>query len=189
MLAVTPSNNMGSVPGWQTAHNGAIATLKKENDRSGSPIEGRIDTARMGMVGFSKGGGGVTMAADANVSGIAATVALCPYYGDAPGSPGGKIKTPIFYLTGTADTIASPAGVESAYGRTPNATKKLFVKYSGMSHFDMYGSDSAIKAKTANQIVSFLKVFVTGNDEYMTYLKGDKFQQQKGNFSGTKSNL
>jgi predicted dienelactone hydrolase len=50
VLAMTPSNPMGMVGGWRTAHVNGVRHLKT--------LSGRVDPNKVGTCGHSKGGGG-----------------------------------------------------------------------------------------------------------------------------------
>src|SRR5690606_22876002 len=56
----------------------ALVSLKGENTRAGSPLQGKLDTSRAAVVGWSMGGGGALLAAAEDPS-LKAAVGICPW--------------------------------------------------------------------------------------------------------------
>ncbi len=187
VLAVTPNNNFGDQVEFRKAHAGAIEKIKQENDREGSPIYGKVDTARLGSVGYSMGGGAISLASDNNVSGIIAAVGICPYFGGI--APGANIETPIAYLAGSVDTTAPASEAKTVYDRIPSSTTKLFINYDGLGHSTITAPGANWGPKLSTHLVSFFKTYLSGEEGYTTYFGGPEFdsQTQAGWFTETDS--
>jgi dienelactone hydrolase len=133
VFAMTPLNNLGFNDTWVTAHQAGISMLKSENTRTGSKIKGKVNTAKLQVCGYSKGGGGAVLAANNLGSGLAALQAMAPYM-DSYLNSLSNVKAKAALYTGSLDVIASPDGVVSQYNLIPASTKKLLVKYNGVDH-------------------------------------------------------
>jgi len=85
--------------------------LIAENERSGSVFEGKVDTTRVGASGHSQGGGAALMVG--RDERVMVTAPLQPYISlPLGGFDRGCITEqhgPMFMMSGTGDTIASPA--------------------------------------------------------------------------------
>jgi len=181
VLAMTPNNNLGTNPSWTTAHKSGIAQLKKENTRSSSAIKGKVNTAKLQVMGFSKGGGGTLLASNSLGSGIKTAQALAPYMDFTYSLSSTKAKTACY--TGTSDTIASPSAVVTMYNSLPSSVTKVLGYFNSMSHTDwMTGSSSNTYGKRGMKyIVSFMKYYLDGNSSYYKYLYGDEHTKDVNN--------
>ncbi len=186
VFAMTPNNTLGTNSSWTSAHKAGIAQLKKENTRnattfSPNPIKGKVNTAKLQIMGFSKGGGGALLASNDLGSGVKTTQALAPYMDFTYSLRSTKAKT-ICY-TGTADTIASPSGVINMYNSLPDAIDRTFGRFYGMSHTDwMTGSTAnSYGNKAKKYITAFMKYHLDDDSAYQTYLYGAEHQKDIDN--------
>jgi len=172
VFAMTPNNIYGNNPSWTSAHKSGIAQLKVENTRSGSPIKGKVNTAKLQIMGFSKGGGGTLLASASLGSAIKTTQALAPYMDSSYNLSG--IKSPTICYTGTSDSIASPSNVVKMYNSLPGSIKKTLAYFNGFAHTDwMPGSSNNSNTNKAKKyITAFMLYHMDGNSSYKTYLYG-----------------
>ena len=61
----------------------AVEIIRGENSRDGSPLRGKIDVARMAIMGHSMGGGGTLLAANAHSDQLKAAIPFTPWLPDA----------------------------------------------------------------------------------------------------------
>ncbi len=172
VFAMTPNNNWGNNPEWTNAHKAGISQLKKENTRSGSPIKGKVSTAKLQIMGFSKGGGGTLLASASLGSAIKTTQALAPYMDSYYNLSG--IKSPTICYTGTSDIIAAPSAVVTMYNSLPGSIKKTLGYFNGFGHTQwMPGSSNNTNTNRAKKyITAFMLYHIDGNASYKTYLYG-----------------
>lgn len=108
----------------------ALETLRSENMRATSPLEGDLDTDKFAVSGWSMGGGGAQRAAVLDNS-IKSVVALCPWLPNASLSH----TTPVLIFSGESDPTAPPAQHANLhYNATPNTTDKLLFEVDNGNH-------------------------------------------------------
>jgi alpha-beta hydrolase superfamily lysophospholipase len=170
-LVFTPTNNQSLNPGiWATGHKGAFQKLKSESQRAGSPIQGRVDGTRIGIMGFSMGGAGTILAVNELGSAVKAAVPICAF---RPVTPTAAI--PLLLLTGTADTIAVPANIIAAYEAMPESSPKALANFNGMTHLDVVNGGAAAQHENlAYYATAWYRVYMAGDARYKTYLSGDE---------------
>jgi dienelactone hydrolase len=142
----------------------ALETLKGENTRSGSPLAGQVDTSRLAVAGWSMGGGGTLLDANAHPE-LKAAMALCPW---DPGGTYPQDTVPTLILAATADGLAGPPMPQSQYDSIPASTSKLLYIISGGSHF--YANDPTTEPTVARFGLSWMKTFLEGDDRYRQFL-------------------
>src|SRR5450759_4194279 len=87
--------------------------LKSENTRGDSKIKGLVDTNKLQLMGYGKGGGGALLASASLGSGVKSTQALAPYM-DA-GYDLDEIKSATICYAGRNDENSPPGKVVSMY--------------------------------------------------------------------------
>ena len=108
----------------------ALETIKQENTRSSSPLEGVLNTNQLAVSGWSMGGGGAQRAAVLDNT-ISAVVALCPYLNNSALNH----DAALLILSGEEDTIAPPSEqADVHYSNTPNTTDKLLFEVANGDH-------------------------------------------------------
>jgi dienelactone hydrolase len=172
VYAMTPTNIYGYNSSWTSAHKAGIAMLKSENTRTGSAIYGKVNTAKLQIMGFSKGGGGALLASAALGAGVKATQALAPYMDASYNLSATKAITACY--TGTSDIIASPSNVVKMYNSLPSTVDRTLGYFSGFAHTDwMTGSTANSNGNRAKKyITAFMKYHLDGDSAYYTYLYG-----------------
>jgi len=137
VLAFTPANRYGMVTTWKRAHTNCFNRLKQIAS-SHRKLAGKIDTSKMQIAGYSKGGGGSLAAAAALGSQVASVVGMAPY-------SGGEISTSAFrkmnaatfiQCGGIADSLARPTMTKMEFNALPSGISKLYRRHSAWSHLE-----------------------------------------------------
>lgn len=141
----------------------AIATIKGENTRSGSPLAGKLSNCIV-TSGHSLGGGASISIANVHANDVKAALGFNPYDGSANF---GSIVAPTLILTGQNDTTASPAQHgRRQYDTMSSSITKEYVEIQGGSH------QSALSPGTipGQYAVSWIKLTVDGDTRYRPFL-------------------
>ena len=85
----------------------ALITIKQENVRSSSPLYNSLDTLKLALGGFSKGGGGAQLAASIGQN-IKAVIALYPWLENISAVDLDH-DAPVLIVSGNLDIIAPPS--------------------------------------------------------------------------------
>jgi dienelactone hydrolase len=149
----------------------ALVTLKAENDRSGSPLQGALDTSHVAVMGWSMGGGGV-LRAGADHPELKAVVAMCPWDHDGTGSDGLHLfpneTVPSLLFGGTLDALAG-GQQQPFYNSIPASTPKLWYEINGADHW--IANDPAHENGLIGRFgLSWLKTFLVGDSRYKQFL-------------------
>ena len=172
VITMTPLNNLSLPPVWATAHKGGVDKLKDENSRLLSPIRNKVDTAKLGIMGFSMGGGGTLLAAGDLGTQIKTAVPLAPWLGvSIPSYRNIKAKTLI--ISGASDSVAFPGTIAGYYNNLPAITKGL-AEVRGASHLDWFGltSSSTQRTRFKTLTTAWLKSYLQGDTSYLPYFSG-----------------
>lgn len=108
----------------------ALETMRQENSRTASPLEGDLDTDKFGVSGWSMGGGGAQRAAvlDPTIKGV---IALCPWLTNVQLNH----NSPTLIFSGENDPTAPPAQHANIhYNATPLTTDKLLFEVDNGNH-------------------------------------------------------
>ncbi|MFI5801974.1 alpha/beta hydrolase family protein [Streptomyces sp. NPDC051561] len=128
-----------------------------------SSVRGRIDAARLGVMGHSMGGGGTLEAAKSRTS-LKAAIPLTGWNTDKSWP---ELRTPTLVVGADADTIAPVAThSEPFYGSLPGTLDKAYLELRGASHFTPNTSNTTI----AKYSISWLKRFIDDDTRYEQFL-------------------
>lgn len=154
-----------------------LATLAEEDARSGSPLHGRLDATRLGVMGHSFGGSGALYAASESGSprpkaaiGLTPVVTNGYYPNDA---------VPSFIIAGQGDPYTSDTLAQ--YDSIPASTPKVYALfapvttvYKSMHHIaDTPLGTNATDPLVARLGLSFLEVYLVGDARYGQFLAPD----------------
>ena len=137
----------------------ALETIKQENTRTASPLEGALDLDKLVVSGWSMGGGGAQRAAalDNSIKGV---VALCPWLTNVELNH----DVPLLILSGQNDTTAPPAQHANVhYNATPDTTDKLLFEIENGNH-SVANTPNGGNGITGQLALSWVKLFVEEND-------------------------
>lgn len=146
----------------------ALETIKQENTRVSSPLEGALNLDQLAVSGWSMGGGGAQRAAvlDNTISGV---VALCPYLNN----PQLNHSSPLLIFSGEDDTVAPPSQhADVHYNVTPNTTNKLLFEIANGDH-SVANTPNGGGGSVGKIALSWLKLYVEENDCYCPLLTDD----------------
>jgi dienelactone hydrolase len=194
--------NLGPVTGLfpdEELVNDVLVFMEQENERDTSPLEGRLDTAKLGLLGHSFGGS-VGLAAIQDVCfpflchgqfDRPAALKAGIFYGtnfrnQATGEflPIDNQKIPIGLIAGNRDSVALPANTEATYNQIQDPPKVL-VTVEGANHYGITDEDNPLRdpsTPTLSQSVAtetiarwsglFLRAHVLQDPEALDYVYG-----------------
>ena len=143
----------------------ALETIKQENSRISSPLNGSLNLNQLAVSGWSMGGGGAQRAAVLDNT-IAGVVALCPWLP----TPQIEHQSPVLIFSGQNDTVAPPAQhADIHYNETPNTTNKLLFEIADADH-SVANTPNGGGGAVGEIALSWLKLYVEGNDCYCSLL-------------------
>lgn len=141
-----------------------IETLKAENTRSGSLLEGAMALDRFAVMGWSMGGGGTLIAANEN-SELRAAVGLAAW---SPGVRFSDNEVPTLLLAGSSDALAGGQS-QGFFESIPESTPKMLFEVAGGSH-SVANDPSSAGGEIGRYGLSWLKVFLEGDERYRQFL-------------------
>jgi hypothetical protein len=146
----------------------ALETIRQENTRSSSPLEGALNLDQLAVSGWSMGGGGAQRAAVIDPT-IAGVVALCPFLID----PQLDHQSPVLIFSGENDTVAQPGQhADIHYNITPETTNKLLFEVANGDH-SVANSPNGGNGAVGQIALSWLKLYVEDNNCYCGLLTED----------------
>lgn len=180
VLTMTPTNILGSPPVWEEAHKAGIEELRDEASRADSPVYQRIREDRLGITGFSMGGGGTLLAAAdlGNDHDVVTALPLAPWLGShTPNYM--NITASTLVLGGSADTLSPASTVGSYYESLPTDITRGIAIYNGANHGDWYGSsgDAENRNRFKTLTTAWLKRYLDDDASYQGYFDGEEHDQ------------
>jgi hypothetical protein len=146
----------------------ALISLKKENSRINSPLYNKLDTNRIGVGGFSMGGGGAQLAG-ASDSTLKAIIALYPFLSNATQQMLNH-NIAVLIISGQIDLIAVPSQhANNHYNVTPNSTPKQRFEVSFAGHDPLIGPNAG-NGQVGKRVLAWLHTFVNENACYCPLL-------------------
>lgn len=147
----------------------AIITITEENTRTGSPLNGDVDTDRIAVGGWSMGGGGAQLAAAADPT-LRSVVALCPWLDGQTTIADLDHAVPVLIFSAENDAIAPPpANADIRYDYTPQTTDKLLFEISNAGH-TVANSPTGGQGQVGQIALSWLQQFLIGDSCYCPLL-------------------
>lgn len=169
-VVMTIDTNSGfDQPGSRaTQINNALDYLIDQNGSGSSPINGMIDTDRLGVVGWSMGGGGTLRVASEGR--ISAAIPLAPW--DSSSLSFRSIETPTLIFACENDTIAPVRShADPFYNAIPTSTDKAFVEINGGNHYCANG-DNQYNDVLSRLGVSWMKLHLDQDQRYNQFVCG-----------------
>jgi dienelactone hydrolase len=143
----------------------ALETVKAENVRAGSPLEGNLALDHLGIMGWSLGGAGVLSAASSTPS-LKAAITMAAF------SPGGQFasdQVPTLFIAGSADPNAGGQS-RGLFASLPETTPKMLFEVQGGPH--EIGNDPLNAGGEVGRYgLSWLEVFLVGDERYRPFLE------------------
>lgn len=165
VILLDPNSNFDNTGQRADALLDAVESLKAENTRAASPLQGMLDVDRVALTGHSMGGGGSHIAANRTPS-LKAIVPLNPWN---QGTDFSMTTVPTLDLAGSNDSTA-PAQQHARpfYDSIPDTTPKMYIEIAGGDHNIADNPDkSEVLARYA---LSWFKVFLDGDERYRAFL-------------------
>ena len=168
VMTIDTNSGFDQPPSRATQINNALDYLIEENDSFTSPIEGMIDTNRLGVIGWSMGGGGtLRVAAEGRIK---AAIPLAPW--DTSSFRFRDIQTPTLIFACENDIIAPVRShADPFYEAIPTSTDKAFVEINGGSHYCGNGGNS-YNDVLSRFGVSWMKLHLDIDQRYTQFLCG-----------------
>lgn len=159
VFALSAQSN-SSTASYTDAHLDAFDRMVGENSNSGSPLYLRLD--KVGLMGFSMGGGGVLNASDNLGSDVDTVVSIAPY---SPNTDLSNSTADTLLIVGENDSIAPANFAEGAYANLPDTLNKALLELDNFTHLRwMNNYDDDNFTQVAKQmILSFLDYSMNGN--------------------------
>jgi dienelactone hydrolase len=128
-----------------------------------SSVKSRVDATRLGVQGYSMGGGGA-LAASVTRKTLKASVPMAPYNTSSSFS---TITTPTLLIGGQNDTVAPVSSMaQKFYTSIPAATPKALMVLKGATHSAPTSPNTTI----AKYSISWLKRFLDNDTRYSQFL-------------------
>lgn len=158
------------------AHIAAVEFLKGEIGNSDSPINGKVDTNKLAIMGHSLGGGAALAAAQELGSEIKAVVPLLPYcceLGESFDGDYSGLTVPTLIFASSEDTVAPPAGhARALYDSIAESTNKAYVEFAEGTH-NLPTNGGTDLDNQARFTFAWLKLQMDGNAAYAANFTGD----------------
>ena len=146
----------------------ALDYLISQGNSSSSPLYNKIDSTRLGAIGWSMGGGGsLKLSTQRSINAI---IPQAPYYSGTNNF--NQINTPALILACQSDTVA-PVAVHASpfYNRIPASTPKAFLEINNGSHF-CANSGYPDEALLGLYGIAWMKRFIDFDTRYSQFLCG-----------------
>mgnify|MGYP000035266062 FL=1 len=169
-VVMTIDTNSGfDQPGSRaTQINNALDYLVDQNTSVGSPVRGMIDTDRLGVIGWSMGGGGTLRVG--REGRIKAAIPLAPW--DTSSYYASRAQAPTLIFACESDVIAPVYQHASPfYNALPSSIDKAFVEINNGSHY--CGNGGSIYNDVLSRFgVSWMKLHLDEDARYKQFLCG-----------------
>ncbi|HMJ14319.1 MAG TPA: hypothetical protein VK524_23045 [Polyangiaceae bacterium] len=182
VLTFETNSTLDQPPTRSTALLSAIDTLKSENTRAGSPLNGKMSADRYAIMGHSMGGGGTLIAARTTRSDIRAAIPYAPW---SSGTNYSDVRKPTLVIAAGNDTIAPANQHAFPIYQSINANtagSKAYIEFTsgdhGVANDPLW--DAANQKIVARYGLSWLKLYVLDDTRYQQFI------QPNGAFNGSR---
>jgi triacylglycerol lipase len=159
----------------------AVRVLKAENDRTGSPLRGRIDAGKMAIMGHSMGGGGTLIAANDHPDEVQAAIPFTPWWPDGDFA---RITVPTLVMAGLLDRTAEVD--EHAWPHflsIPESTTKVYMEVADEGHNIADTTRGMDLAMIGRYGIAWLKLYLDGDERYRRFIYGAEAKSDRDRFS------
>jgi predicted dienelactone hydrolase len=144
----------------------ALDQVASLSGTSSSPIYNKVDTARMGVMGWSMGGGGTLRSAESRPS-LKAAIPFAPWNETESFS---SVTVPTFIIACQSDAIAPVGSHASPFYNSMSRNPKVFVEMRGESHYcGNTSTTSAIKQIIGAKGVAWMKRYIDGDTRFTSF--------------------
>jgi predicted dienelactone hydrolase len=172
-LVLTPENTLIDLPETRGDELlAALDTLVSENSRGDGPLNGKIATDRLGVMGHSMGGGGTLFACNKASNRLRAAVPLMPWQplGTFP-----DCTAPTLVVAAENDALVNPDSMAHPEYQSLGATNKVYMEVAGDDHTSA-NDVSAGSNLYARYAIAWLKVYLEDDSRYEQFISGDAHQ-------------
>jgi dienelactone hydrolase len=163
------TNSTFDQPGSRATQLGrALDHVISQSNSSNSPISGMVDSSRVGVMGWSMGGGGALRVASGDR--LSAAIPLAPW--NTGSNDFDEIETPTMIIACENDSTAPVNSHASPfYNRIPSSTDKAYLEINNGGHScaNGGGSNGGLLGKMG---VSWMKRFIDQDTRYDQFLCG-----------------
>lgn len=173
VMTIDTNTGFDQPPSRARQINSALDYLVDQNSSRTSPVNGMIDTERLGVIGWSMGGGGTLRVASEGR--IKAAIPLAPW--DTTRFSGVQAPTLIFACE--SDLIAPVRSHASPfYNQLPNDIDKAYVEINNGSHYCANGGglNNDVLSRFG---VSWMKRFLDNDTRYSQFLCGPNHESDR----------
>ncbi len=175
VMTIDTNTGFDQPPSRARQINAALDYLIEQNASSRSAIQGMIDVNRLGVIGWSMGGGGTLRVATEGR--LSAAIPLAPW--DTSSINARNVTAPTLIFACQADLIA-PVGLHASpfYNAIPNSTPKAFVEIRNGSHYcgNGGGLNNAVLGRLG---VSWMKVHMDKDARYNQFICGPRHESDR----------
>ena len=168
VMTIDTNTGFDQPPSRARQINNALDYLVSQNSARRSPVNGMIDTNRLGVIGWSMGGGGTLRVASEGR--IKAAIPLAPW--DTVNTYARRSQAPTLIFACQTDVIAPVRSHASPfYNNLPNNIDKAFVEINNGTHYCANGGglNNAVLSRFG---VSWMKRFLDEDTRYSQFLCG-----------------
>ncbi len=149
-----------------------IRTLRAEDERSDSPLFGRVKVDRMAVMGHSMGGGGALIAADRLGDEISASIPFTPWQPEGDFS---RTTAPTLVIAGSADRVAPVANHSWPHFESLPATiPRVYLEVADGDHFIANTERGEDLAMIGRYGIAWLKLYLDEDEAYRGFIFGDE---------------
>lgn len=177
LVTMDTETTLDSVDSRAEQQREVLDVLKSENGNRNSPLYGKLATNRLGVTGWSMGGG-ATWINSARYSGLKTAMSLAGHNATAldTASKGYSTRIPTLIMNGATDlTILGGLGQSSGvYNAIPSGVPKVIYEVSNAGHFDWSGPTDASN-DVGKVALAFQKTFLEGDLRWAQYIKKPRY--------------
>ena len=168
IMLTTPTSTSDQPQARSADLQAALETIRAENTRAGSPLQGKVAVDRMCITGHSMGGGGTLWAANTLGDKIKCAVPLQPWQ---PGQSFNRVAAPTLFITAQNDTVAGNASNSLTHYRSiPATVPKYYVEFARASHFLTSNSRGSNYEGQSRYMIAFYKAYLEDDKRYLEFL-------------------
>jgi pimeloyl-ACP methyl ester carboxylesterase len=147
--------------------------FKALNTRTGHVLKGKLNTSRIGLMGWSMGGGATWI--NASKTGVKTACSLAGHNLTAvsPLARGASTKCPMLLMNGATDLtyLGGMGQSEGVYNNIPSGISKVLYVVALAGHMD-WGDPNGLLTPNAGKIaLAFQKTYLDGDTRWKSYIK------------------
>ena len=182
VIAMTPNNRFAAdTEEWSDTHKAGVLKLLDENDRTASPLFDMVDTGKLCLMGYSKGGGGALHASNELGAQIRTVLALSPWEDDYATDMYDNIQSSTVCFTGTEDFLAPSSNVKKMYEYLPSSIPRAYIDFNGVGHLDWVTGYTTYHDEFMTLVIAWMKSYLDDEEAYLDFFNGERYQEEADN--------